>query len=96
MTLKTYFPGETMRLSAKSLNHSDSGSVTAGAMVTITLLNPDGTQHDEQIATTGGSGDDWFVDIDAPATPGEYAVKMVATVSGAVWKGKNAIRVNAF
>jgi hypothetical protein len=94
--LKTYYPGEMMRLSAKDLTHADTGAVDTGATVTISLYNPDGTLSGTQTATTGGLGDDWFVDMPAPATPGEYAVKMTAVKAGATWKGKNSIRVETF
>jgi hypothetical protein len=94
--LKTFYAGETMRLKAKDLMHSDSGSVTAGAIVTITVANPDGTQYAQQTAATGESGDDWFVDLAAPASPGEYTVKIVAVKDGATWKGKDSVRVVSF
>lgn len=94
--LETFYPGETVRLTAKDLTHADSGSVTTGATVTVSLYNPDGTLNTTQIAATGGSGDDWFADLAAPATLGEYAVKITAVKDGATWKGKNSIRVEAF
>jgi hypothetical protein len=96
MTLRTYYPGETMRLSARNLTHADSGSVTSGATVTIAIYAADGALSSTNEASTGGSGDDWYVDVAAPATPGTYTVRITATKDGAVWKGKGAIRVETF
>lgn len=96
MTLNSYYPGETMRLTARNLTHSDTGSVTAGASVTISLYNPDGTLNTSGTAATSGVGDDWYVDMVAPTTPGEYQVRVTAVVSGAIWKARASIRVEAF
>jgi hypothetical protein len=92
----SYYAGETMRLTARNLTHSDTGPVTAGATVTIALYNPDGTLNTSSTASTGGSGDDWYVDVAAPLTPGEYAVKVTASVASATWKARGSIRVEAF
>lgn len=90
------FPGETVRLKAKDLTHRDSGPVIAGATVTITLYNPDGSVATTESGATGGTGDDWYADVAAPATVGVYEFKVVAVASGATWKGKDTIRVVAF
>ena len=92
----TYYPGETMRLMARDLEHVDEGIVTADATVTVTVLNPDGTTYAEETAQTDGIGNDWYVDLAAPATVGVYAVQIVATKGAATAKDRNAIRVKAF
>jgi hypothetical protein len=96
MMLLECFPGETIRLSANDLTHTDSGAVTTGATVTISLYNPDESLNSTQSGDNGGSGDDWYYDFTAPATPGEYQFKITAEKSGATAKGKDSIRVKAF
>lgn len=95
MLLECY-PGETLRLTAADLTHSDSGAVTSGATVTITILNPDGTQFATSSADNGGVGDDWFHDFTGPTTPGVYAVQFVAAKTGATAKARGTVRVLAF
>lgn len=91
----TVYPGETVRITAADLTHSDSGPVTTGATVTIALYDADGTISGEAVsgAVTGA---DWSADVTAPATVGEYTVKVTATKSGATWKGKEPLSVKAF
>lgn len=91
------YAGETVRITAKDLTHSDSGSVTTGATVTIQLFDSAGVQSgSDATGATGGTGDDWFSDVAAPSTAGEYEVKVTAVKSGATWKGKEPLRVLTF
>ena len=95
MLLECY-AGETIRITAKDLIHSDTGPVTAGAVVTITIFNPDGSQFATATADNGGAGDDWHHDFAGPSVPGEYPFTITATKTGATAKAKDAIRVRAF
>lgn len=90
------YAGETVRVTAKDLTHSDSGPVLAGATVTVALFDESDVQVSTQSTTTAGSGDDWWIDFDAPATPGEYQVKASAVKSGATWKGREPLAVKAW
>jgi hypothetical protein len=94
--LDTFHAGETIRFIAKDLTHTSDGPVTTGATVTVTVLDAAGAVIDTGTATTGGSGDDWYVDLAAPDTPGVYDVKITAVKSGATWKSKDTFRVDAF
>lgn len=93
----TVLAGETVRITARDLTHSDSGSVTTGATVTIGIYDAD----DDIVGTTatgatGGSGDDWFADMTAPSNAGEYTIKATAVKTGATWKSKEPLIVKAF
>lgn len=89
------YAGETVRITAADLTHSDSGSVTSGATVTVQVFDAAGVQVGTD-ATATASGDDWSADIAAPATAGEYEIKATAVKSGATWKGKEPLRVLSF
>ena len=88
------FAGETVRVTAADLTHSDDGAVTSAATVTVTLFDPAGDEVDEQVATN--EGDDWYVDLAAPATPGQYTVKVNADVTGATARDKTLLTVKAW
>lgn len=91
---KEVYAGETVRITAKDLTHATSGPVTVGATVAVTLYDLDGT-----VLSTGNAaadGDDWYRDITAPATAGQYRVGIVATVSGAVAKDALFLTVKPF
>lgn len=91
----TVYPGETIRITAADLTHVDSGPVTTGAMVTIAVYDADGVISGD-VVNGSVTGDDWSADVAAPATAGEYTVKITATKSGATWKGKEPLSVKAF
>lgn len=91
----TVYSGETVRVTAADLTHSDSGSVTSGATVTVQLFDGDDVQVGTDYAATA-AGDDWYADLTAPTDAGEYTVKVTAVKSGATWKGKEPILVKAF
>lgn len=92
------YAGETVRVTARDLTHSDSGPVLSGATVTVALYDPDGTLVQSQNTSTAGSGDDWWLDFTAP-TPtadAQYVFKATAVKSGATWKGKEPLTVKVF
>ncbi len=94
MAIEVY-AGETVRITAKDLTHATDGPVTAGAVVTVTLYDPAGAQVGGSYTATA-SGDDWYVDIAAPLTAGQYEVKVVAVKSGATWKDRLKLTVKPF
>lgn len=91
---KTVHVGETVRVTARDLTHLDSGPVLSGATVTIAVYD----RTDTQVSTATGtaSGDDWYADVAAPATAGEYTIKVTAVKSGATWKAQEPLSVLAF
>jgi hypothetical protein len=93
----TVLAGETVRITARDLTHSDSGSVTTGATVTVGIYDSaDTIVGSTATGATGGSGDDWYADITAPSNAGEYTVKVTAVKTGATWKSKEPLIVKAF
>jgi hypothetical protein len=85
------YAGESVRITAKDLTHADDGPVTAGATVTIDLYEPDGTLVSTN--TAAASGDDWFIDVEMPNTPGQYEVRIDAAYNGAVARDKLRLTV---
>jgi hypothetical protein len=94
--MDTFYPAETIRITAKDLTHSDSGSVTSGATVTIAVYNPDGSLYQTQTVMNPGANDDWWADFAAPSSAGQYTVKLTAVKSGATWKSTGVINVRPF
>jgi hypothetical protein len=91
---RTVYAGETVRITAEDLTHADSGAVTSGATVTIDLYEPDGTLVSTN--TAAAAGDDWFFDLDMPATPGQYRILIEATYNGAVARDRLLLTVKPF
>jgi hypothetical protein len=81
-----YFLGETVRITAADLTHSDDGPVTSGATVTVALYDAADTLLDSDTASASGS--DWSFDLPSPDDPGIYIVKVTADVGGVVWRDK--------
>lgn len=72
-------------------------SITSGATVTVNVYNAAGTlDSGPHSASNGGSGDDWYYDLTAPSTAGQYQVKVTATVNSAVGKGTLLLTVKPF
>lgn len=98
--MRHFKAGSTIRVTAKDLTHSDTGSVTTGATGTITLYDAAGVLVDTQTPSNGGSGDDWHVDFVAPnPTPSaaaEYTVKADIAKSGAVYRDTETIIIEGF
>ena len=62
-------PGDTIRMTAKDVEHATTGPVTSGLTGTVTLYNAaDGVVGTYPIA--GNAGDDWYVDVPIPGTAG--------------------------
>jgi hypothetical protein len=87
--------GETVRITAKDLTHADSGAVTSGATVTISMYDADGDIIGIPNTATNAD-DDWYFDLTMPATPGQVLVKVVATKSGATAKDEVVLTVKPF
>ncbi len=88
------YVGETVRITAQDLNHASEGPVTTGATVNVSLYDPAGVLLSSNGAIA--DGDDWYVDIEAPATPGQYLARVEAIKSGAVFKDKLYVTVRPF
>jgi hypothetical protein len=87
--------GETVRITAKDLTHADTGSVTVGADVTISMYDVEGEIIGiENIGVA--EGDDWYFDLTMPDDPGQVTVKVVATVDGATAKDSLQLTVRPF
>ena len=92
----TAYVSETLRVKAKDLTHSDSGAVTTGATVTVDVYDAANVMISTASTTVVGSGDDWWIDITAPATVGTYSVRVTAVKSGATWKAAETLSVLPF
>ena len=81
-----YYIGSTVRITAADLTHSDTGPVTTGATVTITLYDA----NDDIVSTNEAevTGNDWSYDLASPLTAGIYTVKVEADALGVVWRDK--------
>lgn len=92
------YVGTTRRITAKDLTFINADgtttSVTAGAVVTIALLNPDTTTFYSGTATV--TGDDWSIVHDVPNVAGLYPVHFTAVYNGATEKWEDFIRVKGF
>jgi hypothetical protein len=92
------YAGETVRITAKNLTFTDVNGVetkvTAGATVTIVIVNPDGTQLSSDPATANGN--DWSILKTMPTVVGLYTVKITDNYSGATGKELGKIRVKGF
>lgn len=89
----TAYVNETLRVTAQDLTHSDTGAVTTGATVTVAVYNAAGVLQSTASTTTAGSGDDWWIDITAPATAGTYEIRVTAVKSGATWSTVETLTV---
>lgn len=89
-----YYLGETVRITAADLTHSDDGPVTAGATVTVTLHDATGAQLSSTSATADGN--DWHVDLSSPDDPGIYTAKVTADVDGVIWRDKVQLAYKLF
>lgn len=87
--------GETIRVKAKDLTHASDGSVTSGVTGTIGIYTTAGATETEDTSPSN-SGDDWYADLTAPSTAGEYVIKISLTYSGAVWRARDPLIVRAF
>jgi hypothetical protein len=81
-----YFVGETVRITAADLTHSDDGPITSGATVTVALYDAADTLLDSD--TASADGNDWSFDLPSPDDPGIYVVKVTADVGGVVWRDR--------
>lgn len=92
------YVGTTRRITAKDLTFINAdGSetrVTAGAVVTIVIKNPDNTTFSTDTASV--TGDDWSIVKDMPNIAGKYPVLITAVYSGATEKWKDFIQVEGF
>jgi hypothetical protein len=75
-------PGDTVRMTAQDVAHATAGPVTSGLTGTLTLYDADDAVVDTE-TISANDGDDWYVDITAPATAGLYRMAMVLTVGSA-------------
>jgi len=90
----TAYVNETLRVTAQDLFHSDSGAVTSGATVTVAVYDAAGVlQSTASITTPPTPGDDWWIDITAPATAGVYSIRVTAVKSGATWESVETLTV---
>lgn len=93
------YVGTTRRITAGDLTQVNAdGSktpITAGAVVTIVILNPDRlTNFSSDTATV--TGDDWSILKDMPNVAGLYPVHFTAVYNGATEKWEDFIRVKGF
>lgn len=81
-------PGDTIRITAEDVTLLDGSFArqpqTSGVTGTVQLEEWDsGSAEGSPYVITLHHESDWYVDIDAPETPGRYRVVVVLTVNGA-------------
>jgi hypothetical protein len=75
-------PSDTLRMTAKDVEHATTGPVTAGLTGNVKLYDASNALLSTS-SITANSGDDWYVDITAPATAGLYRMVMLLVVGTA-------------
>lgn len=95
---QTCYAGKTLRISAENVTltalDGTKSKVTSGAVVTVEIENPDGTQLSSDTATA--TDDDWAILKTMPSTLGKYTVKITATKNGAVGEELDYVWVRSF
>lgn len=91
----TAYVSTTLRVTAQNLIHSDDGSITAGATITVAVYDSESTLVSTASTSTSGSGDDWWIDITAPSTAGIYTIRVTVTYSGDEWTSVEELTVLA-
>lgn len=75
--------GDTVRITAVDVTHSDDGPVISGLAGTLTLRNRATNAIVSGPTALQGSGDDWYADVAIPGASGTYRATIVLTYSGA-------------
>lgn len=75
-------PGDTVTMTANDVTHVRTGPITSGLSGMMTLYDAADTIVDT-FPMSGNVDDDWYVEIDAPATAGLYRMSLVMVVGSA-------------